>query len=59
MGRRSQTPKHRKPRTAEKAQLIIRNEFPIEWILKQENLLSVTVHAYNLSNWKAEAEGLQ
>lgn len=37
----------------------IRSKFSIELILKQENLLSVTAYFYNLSNWKAEAEGLQ
>lgn len=41
------------------AQLIIRSEFSVELILNEENLLSVTAHAYNLSNWEAKAEGLQ
>lgn len=43
----------------QQAQLIIRNEFSIELSLKQENVLSVTAHVYNLSNWEAEAGGLQ
>lgn len=51
--------KTQKAAYCQEAQLIIRSEFSIELILKQENLLSVTAHAYNFSNWEAEAEGLQ